>query len=112
VESQGVFQAAESKLLSISARGMKMTADQTKVVEIDFFTVEREVAAAEAGETVVLTRDGRPVVAMMDIDVLTGLKNERDLLRRLALGELESAGGEGEELEAVLEDCRLVLEEN
>ena len=86
--------------------------DKTTSVEIDTVTVDEVVTRVEDGWTVILMRDGRPVAAVMDVATLQGLKEERELLRRLALGELESAGGEGEELEAVLEDCRLLLEEN
>ena len=88
-----------------------MTA-KTKIVEIDAVTVDDVATRVEHGETVILARGGRPVAAVMDVATLQGLTEERELLRRLALGELESAGGEGEELEAVLEDCRLLLEEN
>jgi prevent-host-death family protein len=70
------------------------------------------VERAEGGNTVILTRDGRPVAALVSIQSLETLQRERELLRRLALGELESAAGEGEELEEVLEDCRLLLEES
>lgn len=86
--------------------------DRTTRVEIDNVTVDELATRVENGGTVILARDGRPVAAVMDLATLRGLTEERELLRRLALGELESAGGEGEELEAVLEDCRLLLEEN
>lgn len=86
--------------------------DQTTIVEIEKVTVDDVATRAERGETLVLARGGRPVAAVMDVATLQGLTEERELLRRLALGELESAGGEGEELAAVLEDCRLLLEEN
>ena len=49
---------------------------------------------------------------MLDIEALRHLTDERELLRRLALGELESAAGQGDELESVLEDCRMLLEGN
>lgn len=81
-------------------------------VEIEGLAIEELIARAEIGEPVILNRDGSPVAAVMTIDALRALIDERELLRRLALGELESAAGEGEELEAVLEDCRLLLEEN
>jgi len=83
-----------------------------KVVEIGEDTVNELVIRAEDGEPVILTRDGQPVAAVMEIGSLQALTDERELLRRLALGELESAAGEGDELEAVLEDCRLLMEEN
>jgi hypothetical protein len=83
-----------------------------KIVEIGESSVDDLAAGAERGETMVVAREGRPVAAVVSIEFLRRLVDERELLRRLALGELESAGGEGVELEAVLEDCRLLLEEN
>ena len=83
-----------------------------KVVEIGELTVNELVIRAEDGEPVILTRDGQPVAAVLEIGSLRALIDERELLRRLALGELESAAGEGDELTAVLEDCRLLMEEN
>ena len=73
---------------------------------------DEAVARAEAGKPVVVTRSGRAVAAVISIAALRTLQRERELLRRLALGELESAAGEGHELDAVLEDCRLLLEES
>jgi len=70
------------------------------------------VRRAVSGRPVVLSRDGRPVAAVVDIHRLEGLLRERELLRRLALGELEAAAGEGDDLEAVLDDCALLLEES
>jgi len=86
--------------------------DRAKVVEIEGVTVDDIAERAANGETLILARDGRPVAAVMDVSALTRLTEERELLRRLALGELESAGGGGEDLETVLEDCRLLIEEN
>ena len=83
-----------------------------KVVDIGELTVNELVIRAEDGEPVILTRDGQPVAAVLEIGSLRTLTDERELLRRLALGELESAAGEGDELTAVLEDCRLLMEEN
>ena len=83
-----------------------------KVVDIGELTVDELVIRAEDGEPVILTRDGQPVAAVLEIGSLRALTDERELLRRLALGELESAAGEGDELTAVLEDCRLLMEEN
>jgi prevent-host-death family protein len=70
------------------------------------------VDGVERGGSVIVTREGRPVAALVAVESLQALQRERELLRRLALGELESAAGEGEELEAVLSDCRLLLEES
>ena len=83
-----------------------------EVVEIEELAVEELVGRAEGCEPVILTRTGKPVAAVIDVETLRALTEERELLRRLALGELESAGGEGDDLEAVLEDCRLLLEKN
>lgn len=86
--------------------------EQTQVVEIGEHGVEDLAARVEGGARIILTRDGRPVAAVIGVEALRVLTDERELLRRLALGELESAAGEGDELEAVLDDCRLLLEEN
>jgi len=74
--------------------------------------VGQAVEQSLSGEPIILTRDGRPVAALVSIGSLQRLQRERELLRRLALGELESAAGEGEELESILDDCRLLLEES
>lgn len=86
--------------------------EPVEVVEIRGAVVADLTARVEAGARIVLTRDGRPVAAVISLGALRTLTDERELLRRLALGELESAGGEGDELAAVLEDCRLLLEGN
>ena len=67
---------------------------------------------AAAGEPIVVTSSGRPVAAIVAIESLLALERDRDLLRRLALGELESAAGEGNDLDSVLFECRLLLEES
>ena len=79
--------------------------EQARVIEIEEPAVDRFVP-------VIVTRDARPVAVVITIEAFEALTEERELLRRLALGELESAGGAGEDLEMVLEDCRLLLEEN
>jgi hypothetical protein len=83
-----------------------------RVIELECTTIDEIVSGSKRGETLVLTRDGEPLAAVISIDRLRTLTDERELLRRLALGELESAGGEGDDLETVLADCRLLLEEN
>ena len=67
---------------------------------------------AAAGEPIVVTSSGRPVAALVAIESLMALERDRELLRRLALGELESAAGEGSDLDSVLIECRLLLEES
>ena len=67
---------------------------------------------AAAGEPIVVTNSGRPMIAMVAIEALMALERDRELLRRLALGDLESAAGEGNDLDSVLTECRLLLEES
>ena len=74
--------------------------------------VGQAVEQSLRGEPIILTREGRPIAALISLESLQTLQREREILRRLALGEIESAAGEGEELESVLEDCRLLLEES
>lgn len=91
-----------------------MADDGTETVEIASLgdEIATVVEKARAGGPVVLTRDGRPVAAVLDLGRLEALHRERELLRRLALGELEAAAGEGADLESVLDDCALLLEES
>jgi PHD/YefM family antitoxin component YafN of YafNO toxin-antitoxin module len=81
----------------------------TTCVEIENDAVDGLVMQVEAGATVTLTRGRRPVAVVIGVGELERWSNERELLRRLALGELESAAGEGDDLDAVLEDCRLLI---
>ncbi len=81
-------------------------------IEIEADDVERLAAAAEDGRPIGLTRNGRPVAAIVAIATVERWSDELELLRRLALGELESAAGEGDDLGQVIEDCRLLLEDN
>jgi prevent-host-death family protein len=67
---------------------------------------------AAGGEPVIVTDQGRPLAAVVSVASLLALERDRELLRRLALGELESAAGEGDDLDAVLDECRLLLEES
>ena len=86
--------------------------DSRQVVEIESVTLKDLVDRLTVDATVIVARRGEPAAAVMSIDALRKLDDERELLRRLALGELESAAGEGDDVSAVLEDCRLMLEEN
>lgn len=85
-------------------------------LSIDIDTLGPAAAAAAhhaaAESPVVLTRKGFPVAALVSVEWLENLQRDRQLLRRLALGELESAADDGVDLDAVLEDCRLLLEES
>lgn len=83
---------------------------------VDLETLGAEAAAAcrraATGQPVIVTSRGRPLAAVVSVDSLTALERDRELLRRLALGDLESAAGEGEDLKSVLFECRLLLEES
>lgn len=81
-------------------------------VDIETASLEQAIDRAVGGGTVIVHRGGVPVAVVVGIDAMMRLNAERELLRRLALGELESAAGEGEELERVLDDCALLLEDN
>ena len=59
---------------------------------------------------VTVTRRGEPVAVLLSSERHRQLLRERELLRRLALGELESAVGEGEPLAEVIADADLLLE--
>jgi len=83
-----------------------------ETVEVDDPALARLATAVAGGRSLVLTRNGEPLAAVVAVATLERLRDERELLRRLALGELESAAGEGEVLQAVLEECRLLLEGN
>lgn len=86
--------------------------DENEVLDVEETTLADALDRALRGRTVVLASAGHPVAALLGIESLRRLTDERELLRRLALGELESAAGEGDDLAAVLEDCRLLIEEN
>jgi prevent-host-death family protein len=87
-------------------------AEAIETIEVDDPVLVRLAAAVAGGGSLVLTRHGEPVAAVVAVAELERLRDELELLRRLALGELESAAGEGETLDAVLEECRLLLEDN
>jgi antitoxin (DNA-binding transcriptional repressor) of toxin-antitoxin stability system len=110
VASQGVSRSVRASLADRAivdpVEGVLSMEEQTMVVEIGEPAVADLAVRVETGVRIVLTREGRPVAVVMGMTAL------KELLRRLALGELESAGREGDDLEAVLEDCRLLLEGN
>jgi len=116
VASQGVSRSVRASLADRAivdpVEGVLSMEEQTMVVEIGEPAVADLAVRVETGVRIVLTREGRPVAVVMGMTALKELTDERELLRRLALGELESAGREGDDLEAVLEDCRLLLEGN
>jgi prevent-host-death family protein len=91
-----------------------MTDTRHDVVQVESLgsEVEMVVHRAAAGEPVILTLNRRPVAAVVSVEKLRAIERDRELLRRLALGELESAAGEGDDLDSVLADCRLLLDES
>lgn len=64
-----------------------------------------------ASRPLILLDGAEPVAVLLEPDCMRRLVDERELLRRLALGELESAAGEGVSLESVLDECDRLLEE-
>ncbi len=66
-------------------------------------------AIAADGQPRLLTRRGEPVAMLLAIDAYRRLEHELDLLRKLALGELESAGDQGHPLAEVLAECDSLL---
>jgi prevent-host-death family protein len=72
-------------------------------------TVER---IAEDGRPCLVTHRGEPFAVMLDIDTFRSMAQDLELLRRLALGELESTVGQGTPMAEVLAECDLLLEEN
>jgi prevent-host-death family protein len=61
---------------------------------------------------VIVTRRGDPAAVLLSPEGYQRLLHELELLRALALGELESAAGEGSPLGEVLADCEGILEAN
>jgi PHD/YefM family antitoxin component YafN of YafNO toxin-antitoxin module len=64
------------------------------------------------GRPLLLVDRGEPSAVLLSPAELRRLLDERELLRRLALGELESAAGQGSLLEEVLEACDRLVEES
>ena len=60
----------------------------------------------------VVTARGEEVAVLMSRSWFTKLLREREVLRRLALGDLEFTAGEGHPLAEVLEDCDFLLDES
>jgi len=60
---------------------------------------------------VILVDDGAPVAVLLTPARLRRLLDERELLRRLAVGELECLGGDGVSLDEVLDECDRLLGE-
>jgi hypothetical protein len=61
---------------------------------------------------VVLLEDGTPAAVMLSPGRLRHILDERELLRRLAVGELECLGGDGVPLKEVLDECDRLLDEH
>jgi prevent-host-death family protein len=64
------------------------------------------------GRPRLITRRGEPIAVLLDLGTFERIENDLELLRRLALGEVESASGRGHPMAEVLADCDLLLEEN
>jgi prevent-host-death family protein len=81
-------------------------------------TALRDETDAVVGEVVasqnpiVITDDDRPAAVLMSVEEFERWLRDRELLRVLALGEMECAAGEGDDLETVLADAEALLHEN
>jgi prevent-host-death family protein len=67
---------------------------------------------ADSDEPMVLTRRGRPVAVLLSVEAYARAARDQQVLRMLALGEMEAAAGVGEDLDRVLADAEALLEEN
>jgi prevent-host-death family protein len=76
----------------------------------DAASVIRE--AQESDEPVVITQRGRAAAVLLGIDAYERTQHDRELLRRLALGEKEIARGEGHSLHSVLREADALLEDD
>ena len=65
----------------------------------------------ESGEPLVITQRGRGTAVFLNLKAYERSQQERELLRRLALGEREIAKGEGHSLESVLREADALLRE-
>ncbi len=59
-----------------------------------------------------VTVEHDPVAMLVPARLFRELLREREILRRLAVGDLEFTAHDGYSLDEVLEDCELLLEEN
>ncbi len=88
---------------------MGMSTITLKSLRQDPFAAVEAVAAD--GQPRLLTRRGEPAAMLLASDTYRRREHELQLLRRRALGELESAGGKGHRLTEVLGECDKLLEE-
>ena len=87
----------------------------TRLVELSRLgpRAEELVDGLATGEGAVLVREtGEPAAVLLPIARYRELTHDLEVLRCLALGELECKAGVGHSLEQVLAECDLLLEEN
>ena len=72
----------------------------------------RDYQLAESDEPIILTRRGRPAAVLLSAEAYAQAARDRQVLRMLALGEMEAAAGVGEDLDLVIADADALLEEN
>jgi hypothetical protein len=88
-----------------------MTHDPTTLSSNDLRALDDATLKA-LRKPVAVTVAHDPVAMLLPAEVFRRLLRERDILRRLAVGDLEFAAQEGHPLDEVIEDCELLLEEN
>jgi prevent-host-death family protein len=88
-----------------------------RVVTVSLAVLHDETAAVvqearDSDQPMVITdRDG-PAAVLLSVDEFERWLRDRELLRRLALGEMECAAGHGEDMDAVMADAEALLNEN
>ena len=81
-------------------------------ISIDAVSALADDLTARLEAPLIVTVGGEKMAVLINIETFSKLVRERELLRRLALGDLEFAASEGHPLEEVLEDCELLLDES
>jgi prevent-host-death family protein len=86
-----------------------------KIPDIIPVTDLRQDAAAvlkklqDSAGPLVVTQRGRAIAVLQSIDAYEKSEHERELLRRLAIGEKEIAAGEGHSLSSVMKEADAIL---
>ncbi len=89
----------------------------TRLLRVRLDDAQRDLPALvselqEDRQPTLITAGGHPAAVLISIDAYDRLSRELEVLRRLALGEIESTVGYGFSLAQVSEECDLLLDEN
>ncbi len=83
-----------------------------QTVSIEQLPDLKDQVAMGLDSPLVVTVGGEKKAVLLSTESFERMLGEREVLRRLALGDLEFAGSEGHPMHEVLEDCDLLLEES